>query len=169
MTLEQWEEVQLNILSEKRLRDSDDQIMLTMNRTFDKSSVLEHPFKKGPCWVPNVRTIRRYLLSVSRFVVVAFLFFTQMLTSKLPQAEFMQQKPKIVDHGSVNSISLKNVTVIGVVFYGRRSRASILNYYLQKNLLSHGGIPSEMLWSVITDDVDDLAYLDNLVNNESIS
>ncbi|KAL8688437.1 MAG: hypothetical protein Q9218_005656, partial [Villophora microphyllina] len=55
--------------------------------------------------------------------------------------------------------------VVGLVFYGRRSRIEVLNCYLQQNLKANGGLLDEIIFLVRTDDVDDLAYLNQLVAN----
>ncbi|MCJ1379589.1 hypothetical protein MMC17_002691 [Xylographa soralifera] len=53
--------------------------------------------------------------------------------------------------------------VIGLVFYGRRRFVTILNCYLQRNLVENGGIIEEYIFVVRTDDQDDLAYLEELL------
>ncbi|MCJ1405839.1 hypothetical protein MMC11_009069 [Xylographa trunciseda] len=53
--------------------------------------------------------------------------------------------------------------VIGLVFYGRRRFVTILNCYLQRNLVENGGIIEEYIFVVRTDDVEDLAYLEELL------
>ncbi|KAI4289861.1 MAG: hypothetical protein L6R35_000863 [Caloplaca aegaea] len=55
--------------------------------------------------------------------------------------------------------------VVGLVFYGRRDRVEVLDCYLKQNLLSNGGLLSEIIFLARTDDVDDLAYLDELVES----
>lgn len=73
--------------------------------------------------------------------------------------------------------------VVGLVFYGRRSRVEILDCYLkvgtpihlrfsqttdhvrsQQNLKTNGGLLDEVIFLARTDDVEDLAFLDQLVD-----
>ncbi|MCJ1369199.1 hypothetical protein MMC20_000408 [Loxospora ochrophaea] len=53
--------------------------------------------------------------------------------------------------------------VVGLVFYGRRRFVSILECYLQRNLVENGGLLDEVIFVTKTDDVDDLEYLDHLL------
>lgn len=57
------------------------------------------------------------------------------------------------------------VRVIAVVFYGRRSRASLLECYLRKNLASHGGWLDEVIWAINTKNEDDLHYLEGILES----
>ena len=61
----------------------------------------------------------------------------------------------------------KDTKIVGLIFFGRRDRASILDCYLKKNLASKGGWLDEVVWGVNTDDTDDLAYLDELLPTSS--
>ncbi|SPO03166.1 uncharacterized protein DNG_05848 [Cephalotrichum gorgonifer] len=54
--------------------------------------------------------------------------------------------------------------VIGLVFYGRRAFVRVLDCYLKRNLRENGGVLDQVIFSVRTDDVDDLAYLDALID-----
>jgi hypothetical protein len=53
--------------------------------------------------------------------------------------------------------------IIGLVFYGRRDRAVILDCYLKQNLVVNGGWLDEVIWGVNTRDEDDLIYLEELI------
>ncbi|KAL9043907.1 MAG: hypothetical protein Q9214_002920 [Letrouitia sp. 1 TL-2023] len=68
----------------------------------------------------------------------------------------------------------KEFRTVGLVFYGRRSRVEVLDCYLkqkepwsdevsQQNLKENGGLLDEVIFLARTDDVDDLAWLDQLV------
>jgi hypothetical protein len=57
--------------------------------------------------------------------------------------------------------------IIGLVFYGRRDRAVILDCYLKQNLAINGGWLDEVIWGVNTQDADDLAYLEELIPTSS--
>ncbi|KAJ5570493.1 uncharacterized protein N7459_009923 [Penicillium hispanicum] len=56
----------------------------------------------------------------------------------------------------------KGVRVVAVVFYGRRGRASILECYLRKNLVSNGGWLDEVVWAVNTHIEGDLVYAEEV-------
>lgn len=53
--------------------------------------------------------------------------------------------------------------IIGLIFYGRRDRALILDCYVKQNLVVNGGWLDEVIWGVNTKDPDDLVYLEQLV------
>lgn len=53
--------------------------------------------------------------------------------------------------------------VIGLVFYGRRDRAAILDCYLKQNLAINGGWLDEVIWGVNTSNADDLVYLEEII------
>lgn len=63
-------------------------------------------------------------------------------------------------HESLSLPRPEDIKIIGLVFYGRRDRSSILDCYLRKNLRSNGGWLNEVAWAVNTENEDDLAYLD---------
>lgn len=53
--------------------------------------------------------------------------------------------------------------IVGLVFYGRRDRAVMLDCYLKKNLVVNGGWLDEVIWGVNTDNADDLVYLEEII------
>ncbi|KFG86371.1 hypothetical protein MANI_025096 [Metarhizium anisopliae] len=57
--------------------------------------------------------------------------------------------------------------IVGLVFYGRRSQASILDCYLKRNLVKNGGILDEVIWLQRTQNQADLAFLDKLIHSEA--
>ena len=57
----------------------------------------------------------------------------------------------------------KDTKIVGLVFFGRRDRAAILDCYLKTNLVSSGGWLDEVIWGVNTDNTDDLAYLEKIL------
>ncbi|TWU76100.1 hypothetical protein ED733_007743 [Metarhizium rileyi] len=57
--------------------------------------------------------------------------------------------------------------VAGLVFYGRRRQASILDCYLKRNLAKNGGLLDEVIWLQRTQDEADLAFLDKLIDSEA--
>ncbi|EED13626.1 conserved hypothetical protein [Talaromyces stipitatus ATCC 10500] len=63
-----------------------------------------------------------------------------------------------VDHSATPLVKPDGVRIVGVVFYGRRDRSSLLECYLRKNLASFGGWLDEVIWAANTEDADDLSY-----------
>lgn len=57
-----------------------------------------------------------------------------------------------------------HISVVGLVFYGRREYVEILDYYLQRNLKHNGGLLDEIVLSVNTDNSEDLEYLEMLLS-----
>jgi hypothetical protein len=58
----------------------------------------------------------------------------------------------------------ENVSIRGVVFYGRREYADILDCYLQRNLATNGGLLDDVMWLVHTKDEADLDFLRVMVD-----
>ncbi|KAI9890760.1 MAG: hypothetical protein M1814_003690 [Vezdaea aestivalis] len=56
--------------------------------------------------------------------------------------------------------------IIGLIFYGRRDRVSILNCYLKRNLKSNGGVLDGVHFVLNTRDEEDLRYIRALVDHE---
>jgi hypothetical protein len=52
--------------------------------------------------------------------------------------------------------------LVAVVFYGRRDRASILECYLRKNLVSNGGWVDQVVWVVNTEVKEDRSYANEI-------
>lgn len=69
------------------------------------------------------------------------------------------------DHTGIQQELVKpaGLKVIAMVFYGRRDRSQILNCFLMRNLVDHGGWLDEVHWIRNTDDQQDLEYLDQLL------
>jgi hypothetical protein len=57
----------------------------------------------------------------------------------------------------------EDTKIIGLVFYGRRDRSSILDCYVRQNLRTNGGWLDEVAWGVNTRNKQDLAYLEELL------
>lgn len=57
----------------------------------------------------------------------------------------------------------KDTKIVGLIFFGRRDRAAILDCYLKKNLASSGGWLDEVVWGINTNNTDDLTWLDDLL------
>lgn len=58
--------------------------------------------------------------------------------------------------------------IIGLIFFGRPPVVAILDCYLKKNLVSNGGWLDEVQFVVNTDRIDDIKYLDKLVEAEDL-
>lgn len=56
-----------------------------------------------------------------------------------------------------------NITVSGLVFYGRQSRVEIMKCYIERNLVENGGWLDEVLWVVNTEQKGDLRYLEEIL------
>lgn len=63
-----------------------------------------------------------------------------------------------VDHSAMPLVKPDGLRIVGVVFYGRRDRSSLLECHVRKNLAAFGGWLDEVIWAANTDDVDDLTY-----------
>ncbi|KIW32528.1 uncharacterized protein PV07_04062 [Cladophialophora immunda] len=55
--------------------------------------------------------------------------------------------------------------IIGIVFFGRRSRVEMLRCFLERNLVDNGGWLDEIHWVKNTDNHNDLAYLDEILSS----
>ncbi|KAF3405532.1 hypothetical protein DPV78_002528 [Talaromyces pinophilus] len=58
----------------------------------------------------------------------------------------------------------EGLRVVGIIFYGRRDRSSILECYLRQNLVSSGGWLDEVIFAANTDNKEDLAWLDRVAD-----
>jgi hypothetical protein len=58
----------------------------------------------------------------------------------------------------------KDLRVVGVIFYGRRDRSSILECYTRQNLVSNGGWLDQVIWAQNTDNEDDLAWINTVAD-----
>ena len=103
----------------------------------------------------------RYLVAIATTVLIFGLFPAHgpRLPTKVPhpfsnKAAYRLERPK-------------DTRIIGLIFFGRRDRASILDCYLKNNLVSSGGWLDEVAWGVNTNDTGDLAYLDKLLSATS--
>lgn len=54
--------------------------------------------------------------------------------------------------------------VVGVVFYGRRDRSSILECYTRQNLVSNGGWLDKVIWAANTDNEEDIAWIEGVAD-----
>lgn len=98
-----------------------------------------------------------------------------MLTFRLRES-FRGRKAPLPYH----SDKPKDLFVTGVVFYGRHDRARSLNCYIkvgclesqvssqlntrtQRNLAENGGWLDEVIWAVVTEDQNDVLYLDEIL------
>lgn len=57
-----------------------------------------------------------------------------------------------------------NQRIIGMVFAGRKEYVSILDCYLQRNLVRNGGWLDEVMWVMRTNKTSDIVYLDELTD-----
>ena len=96
----------------------------------------------------------RYLISLAVFsVICGWLFLSGTVSNPL----------SINSSAAAKRLRKPEEKVIGLVFYGRRDRAAILDCYLKRNLVRHGGWLDEVVWGINTVKTDDLSYLDELL------
>jgi len=60
-------------------------------------------------------------------------------------------------------IKPEGVKIIGLVFFGRKSRVEIMRCFLERNLVDNGGWLDEVHWVKNTDKEPDLEYLDEIL------
>jgi hypothetical protein len=102
------------------------------------------------------RLIRYLVASAAAFLIFGLLFVHGPgLPAKIPYP--------FSDSAAHRLERPKDTKIVGLIFFGRRDRASILDCYLKNNLVSNGGWLDEVVWGVNTDDTDDLAYLEELL------
>jgi hypothetical protein len=130
--------------------------------------------------IENTSSRRRAFVFISK--LLGFALFITVITV----CSFLLYKPTLGPHRgpeiSVPHIP-KDFRTVGLVFYGRRSRVSILDCYLkvrpfnsiseklkltlysplQRNLKENGGSLDEVIFVARTNDVEDLQWLDQLV------
>lgn len=111
----------------------------------------------------NAAHVKYLCAAVAVFVLLGWLFLP---TGPRPR----QHRPyrptptePAVEHEPLRLTRPEDIKIIGLVFYGRRDRSSILDCYLRQNLRLNGGWLDEVAWGVNTKNKQDLAYLDELV------
>lgn len=115
------------------------------------------------------------LLSWFRPFRLKHIFICSMLMCGLIIGALLFRKPTVIITRKIfNSIEPSSANVekwskpadfkiIGLVFFGRPSVVAILDCYLKKNLVSNGGFLDEVHWVVNTENLEDIAYLEKLV------
>src|SRR4051812_46807428 len=73
--------------------------------------------------------------------VIGLLFYTH----RLPAFTYIQQ-PTNPSLRTTSLVKPDNVTVSGLVFYGRQSRVQIMKCYIERNMVDNGGWLDEVLW-----------------------
>ncbi|WEW55522.1 hypothetical protein PRK78_000953 [Emydomyces testavorans] len=58
----------------------------------------------------------------------------------------------------------ENLTISGLVFFGRKDRVQSMHCYLERNMIDNGGWLDEVLWVVNTENKEDLAYLETILS-----
>ncbi|EEP80752.1 conserved hypothetical protein [Uncinocarpus reesii 1704] len=59
----------------------------------------------------------------------------------------------------------ENITISGLVFFGRKDRVESMHCYLERNMVDNGGWLDEVLWVVNTENKNDLAYLNKILSS----
>ncbi|KAI4201765.1 MAG: hypothetical protein LQ346_002076 [Caloplaca aetnensis] len=120
----------------------------------------EQQHQQRPNPSPRQRFFRKlggYKISAVVLLAVAVIITTAVCLLRDPKLEHLRQP------GAPVPVIPKDFRVVGLVFYGRRSRVEILDCYLKQNLKSNGGLLDEVVFLARTDNADDLAFLDRLV------
>ncbi|KAI2082017.1 hypothetical protein LOZ36_006058 [Ophidiomyces ophidiicola] len=111
---------------------------------------------------------RRPLLAVTALALVNVLVFMNILYQKSAASGF--------NHASISRptsplpptepelVKPENLTISGLVFFGRKDRVESMHCYLERNLVDNGGWLDEVLWVVNTENKGDLVYLDTLLS-----
>lgn len=127
--------------------------------------------------------VKRSLLAAAIILTACIFFFKESLhdVGKASLAKLSSSTPKpgldSHDHPPNREEMIKEIRswqqqsdvkkIVGLVFYGRRAQASILDCYLKRNLLKNGGILDEVIWLQRTRDELDLAFLDEIVASDA--
>jgi hypothetical protein len=107
---------------------------------------------------------RHYLYAAA--LIALIIFGWALYPRRPPPPPIFRPDPPVSNNLTFPELSIhkpQGIKVIGLVFYGRRSRASILDCYLRRNLASSGGWLDEVIWGVNTDNAEDLAYLEQVL------
>lgn len=91
------------------------------------------------------------------FYIIGLLFYTH----RFPAFTYIQQPISPPTRSSL--VKPDNITVSGLVFYGRQSRVEIMKCYIERNMVDNGGWLDEVLWVVNTEQTDDLRYLEEIL------
>ena len=112
---------------------------------------------------PKAAHVRYLCAAVAVFIVLGWLFIPPNPRSR--QHEHHRQRPieTTPGHEPLRLNRPEDTKIIGLVFYGRRDRSSILDCYVRNNLRVNGGWLDEVAWGVNTENKDDLAYLELLL------
>ncbi|KAI4168781.1 MAG: hypothetical protein LQ348_007435 [Seirophora lacunosa] len=105
---------------------------------------------------------RRLLYQLFKFLALL------LLTAAIITTSCLLYTPKLSPLEQLSApipVMPRDFRIVGLVFYGRRSRVEILDCYLKQNLVANGGLLSEVIFIARTDNADDLAFLDELVAN----
>ncbi|KAG8672332.1 hypothetical protein FPOAC2_05715 [Fusarium poae] len=104
------------------------------------------------------KQIRAAITICFMLYIITFLLYTY----RLP-AFAHTQEPINPSSKQISPTKPENVTVSGLVFYGRQSRVEIMKCYVERNMVNNGGWLDEVLWIVNTDKGDDLRYLEQII------
>ena len=113
-------------------------------------------------YLPSTRRLR--LCGIVGPVVLVCLFIGLfILNQDIDLLERWSPKIQRPQPAAVRYTKPRDARVIGIVFYGRRHRVSVLECYLKRNLVSAGGWLDEVIWIANTDIIEDLLYLEELL------
>ena len=138
--------------------------------------------------MPNFRS-RLALSAAAVFTLILFLTSTQTLRPSRTPLHLSKPPDSAIDHipresdgllprywstadvhapgdSAIDDMPTNVNKVMGLVFYGRREIASILDCYLKRNLAKNGGLLDGVIFVERATDPMDLAFLDHLLDSE---
>jgi hypothetical protein len=111
----------------------------------------------------NAAHVRYLCVTVAVFIVLGWLFVPTGPRPRRHRPHNPRPTEPPVEHEPLRLTRPEDTKIIGLVFYGRRDRSSILDCYVRQNLRTNGGWLDEMAWGVNTENKQDLAYLEELL------
>jgi hypothetical protein len=119
-------------------------------------------FRSFGCSRGMIRALA-WLLGFAAALLLIEIYSLGLLSSPSPAIGNSQAQKNQLLPASVRLQKPVGPKIIGLIFYGRRDRAVILDCYLKKNLVINGGWLDEVIWGVNTDNADDLVYLEEII------
>ncbi|RFN53262.1 hypothetical protein FIE12Z_2481 [Fusarium flagelliforme] len=89
--------------------------------------------------------------------IIGLLYYTY----RFPAFTYIQRPTSSPTRSSL--VKPGNITVSGIVFYGRQSRVQIMKCYIERNMVDNGGWLDEVLWVANTEKSDNLRYLEEII------
>nr|KMM73503.1 hypothetical protein CPAG_09791 [Coccidioides posadasii RMSCC 3488] len=108
------------------------------------------------------------LFAVTALTILNILIFMNVLyqrsaTAAVSNNSYTLRQPAQKSSNGSNLVKPDNLTISGLVFFGRKDRVESMHCYLERNIVDNGGWLDEVLWVVNTEDGKDLAYLETIL------